>query len=78
MNYYKFTQVSLAKIPCSILNNITNTKIHQLKVYVIKSVFVVNSPKFASTKVSLCMVYIAILQESLCLCFKIHIILLIN
>ena len=40
VNYHKFTKVSSAKIPCSILNNIINVQIHRMCCIV---------PKFAPT-----------------------------
>ena len=47
----KVLQSVLAKIPYLIVNNIINIQICQ--VYITKCVFVVNLPKFATTKVSL-------------------------
>ena len=55
-NDHKFPKVTSAKILCSILNNIINIQIRQLKVYFANCIFVANSPKFAPTKVSLYMV----------------------
>ena len=50
-NYHNFAQVSSAKIPCLILNNIINVQICQSSCH--QMCFVANSPKFSPTKVSL-------------------------
>ena len=54
VNYLKFTKVSLAKIPFSIFNSIENIQIFQSLSPKLMC-FVVNSPKFAATKVSVSM-----------------------
>ena len=50
VDYHKFAKVSLAKLPCLILNNIINIQIHVRLFY--QLCFVVNSSKFALAKVS--------------------------